>query len=400
MDAESPRGVTRFFDDIEDPRIDRTRYHKLEDILMIALVAILGGAEAWTQVELFGKSKRDWFGRFLKLPHGIPSHDTFGRVFGMLAPDELGKCFARWVTHLSASLGVEAKTIAIDGKTLRGSADTASGDRALHLLTAWAHEAGLVLAQLAVDGKSNEITAIPELIATLELKGCVVTVDALNTQTDVAEAILARGGDYVMALKANQRTLHDDAVFTLAEAEDESGESGESGDSGDSVGGGVGGGFTLDEHVTDDDAHGRIEHRRYTTLKLDKKAWRITRDRWPGLKSLGRVVRRRTDKTTGETMTTTVYYLMSTAMTAARFAAAVRGHWGIEASHWVLDVTFNEDRCRSRKNHSDQNFALMRRLAMNLLRANRDRTRLSMNAQRLKIGWDINFLEDLLRHLD
>lgn len=390
MDAESPRGVTRFFDDIKDPRIDRTRYHKLEDILMIALVAILGGAEGWTQVELFAKSKRDWFGRFLELPHGIPSHDTFGRVFGLLDPDALGTCFARWVAHLSASLGVETRTIAIDGKTLRGSADAANSDPALHLLTAWAHEAGLVLAQLAVDDKSNEITAIPELIATLELKGCVVTVDALNTQTDVAEAILARGGDYVMALKANQRTLHDDAVFTLAEAEDEAGESGESG----------GDRFALDEHATDDDAHGRIEHRRYTTLKLDKKAWRITRDRWPGLKSLGRVVRRRTDKTTGETTTTTVYYLMSTAMDAARFAAAVRGHWGIEASHWVLDVTFNEDRCRSRKDHSDQNFAFMRRLAMNLLRANRDRTKLSMNAQRLKIGWDINFLDDLLRHLD
>lgn len=384
MDAEGPRGVTRFFDDIEDPRIDRTKHHKLEDILMIALVAILGGAEGWTQVELFGKSKRDWFGRFLELPHGIPSHDTFGRVFGLLDPDELGKCFARWVAHLSASLGVEAKTIAIDGKTLRGSADAAGGDRALHLLTAWAHEAGLVLAQLPVDGKSNEITALPELVAKLELKGCVVTVDALNTQTDVAEAILARGGDYVMALKANQRTLHDDAVFTLADAEDDSG----------------GDRFTLDEHTTDDDAHGRIEHRRYSTLKLDKIAWRIQRDRWPGLKAIGRVVRQRTDKSTGETTTTTVYYLMSTALTAQRFAAAVRGHWGIEASHWVLDVTFNEDRCRSRKDHSDQNFALMRRLAMNLLRVNRDRTKLSMNAQRLRIGWDIDFLEDLLRHLN
>jgi len=392
MDAESPRGVTRFFDDIEDPRIDRTRYHKLEDILMIALVAILGGAEGWTQVELFGKSKRDWFGRFLELPGGIPSHDTFGRVFGMLDPDELGRCFVRWVGHLSASLGIEAKTIAIDGKTLRGSGDRANGDPALHLLTAWAHEAGLVLAQLAVDGKSNEITALPGLVATLELGGCIVTVDALNTQTDVAEAILARGGNYVMTLKANQRTLHDDAVFTLAEAEDESGGSGGSGGGGDR--------FALDEHATDDDAHGRIEHRHYTTLKLDKRTWRITRDRWPGLRSIGRVLRRRTDKTTGQTTVTTVYYLMSTPMTAPRFAAAVRGHWGIEASHWVLDVTFDEDRCRCRKDHSDQNFALMRRLAMNLLRANRDRTKLSMKAQRLKIGWDIHFLDDLLRHLD
>lgn len=384
MDAESPRGVTRFFDDLEDPRIDRTKHHQLEDILMIALVAILGGAEGWTQVELFGQSKRDWFGRFLQLPNGIPSHDTFGRVFGMLDPDQLGQCFARWVTHLASSLDIETKTIAIDGKALRGSADKANGDPALHLLTAWAHEAGLVLAQLACDAKSNEITAIPDLIATLELGGCVVTVDALNTQTAVAEAILDRGGDYVMTLKANQRTLHDDVVFTFVEAEDED----------------EPGRFKLDEHVTDDDAHGRIEHRRYTTLKVDKHTWRIKPDRWPGLKAIGRVVRRRTDKTTGDTTTQTVYYLLSDAMPADRFAAAVRGHWGIEASHWVLDVTFNEDRSRCRKDHSDVNFALMRRLAMNILRTNRDRTKLSMNAQRLRIGWEISFLEDLLRHLD
>jgi len=382
MDAESPRGVTRFFDDVEDPRIDRTKHHKLQDILMIALVAILGGAEGWTQVELFGKSKRQWFGRFLELPHGIPSHDTFGRVFGLLDPDQLSQCFARWVTHLTTSLNLVPKTIAIDGKVLRASADQANGDPALHLITAWAHEAGLVLAQHAVDHKSNEITALPELVATLELTGCVVTVDALNTQIDVAEAILERGGDYVMALKRNQLTLHTDAVLMLAEAEDEPDR------------------FTLDEHTTTDDAHGRIEHRHYTTLELDEHTWRINCDRWPGLKAIGRVVRHRTDKTTGKTTVTTVYYLMSSVMHAPRFAQAVRGHWGIEASHWVLDVTFNEDHCRCRTNHSDQNFALMRRLAMNLLRANRDRTKLSMKAQRLKIGWDLDFLEDLLRHLD
>jgi len=385
MDADRPRGITRFFDDVQDPRMDRTRDHKLQDILMIGLVAILGGAEAWTQVELFGKSKRAWFERFLELPNGIPSHDTFGRVFGLIDPDQLSRCFARWVTHLGSLMGVDPKTIAIDGKAVRGSADAAAGDPALHLLSAWAHESGLVLAQLACDAKSNEITAIEDLIAMLELNGCVVTVDALNTQTDVAEAIQTRGGDYVMALKQNQRTLHDDAALMLAEAEDAPGAVR----------------FTLDEHATDDHAHGRIEHRRYTTLQLDRHTWRITRDRWPGLKAIGRVVRQRTDKTTGKTTTTTVYYLMSQPMTAARFAAAVRGHWGIENSaHWVLDVTFDEDRCRCRKNHGDQNFALMRRLAMNLLRANRDRTKLGMKAQRLKIGWDIDFLEDLLRHLN
>ena len=385
MDADRPRGVTRFFDDLEDPRIDRTKRHKLEDLLMLTLVAVLGGANAWTEIEIFGNSKRDWFAKFLQLPNGIPSHDTFARVFGLLDPAQLNRCFMRWVEHLATSRdtcgGSGGKTIAIDGKTLRRSADAANGEPALHLLSAWAHEANLVLAQLACDTKSNEITAIGDLIAMLELNGCVVTVDALNTQTHVAEAILERGGDYVMALKANQPKLHGDAVLMLDEAE------------GDPTS------FSLDEHVTDDDAHGRLEHRRYSTLKIDPRTWRIAGDRWPGLKAIGRVERHRTDKSTGDTTTQTCYYLMSVAMDAKRFGEAVRGHWGIENSaHWVLDVTFNEDQCRRRKDHSDENFALMRRLAMNLLRTNRDRTKLSMKAQRLKIVWDIDFLDDLLNH--
>jgi len=386
MDADRPRGVTRFFDDVEDPRIHRTRQHNLEDILMIALVAILGGAEAWTQVEMFGRAKQDWFAGFLKLPHGIPSHDTFGRVFARIDPRQLGRSFARWVEHLATRLKVKAKTktIAIDGKTLRGSGSAAGGEPALHLLSAWAHETRLVLGQLACDGKSNEITAIGDLIAMLELNGCVVTVDALNTQKAVAEAILKRGGDYVMALKDNQRKLHTDAVLMLAEAEDAPSSAK----------------FKLDDHTTEDDGHGRIESRRYTTLSIDKRTWRIAADRWPGLKAIGRVIRQRTDKTTGRTTMQTVYYLMSKPMDVRRFADAVRGHWGIENSaHWVLDVTFNEDRCRCRKDHSDANFALMRRLAMNLLHANRDRTKLSMKAQRLKSGWDIEFLDELLEPL-
>ena len=214
-----------------------------------------------------------------------------------------------------------------------------------------------------------------------------VTVDALNTQKAVAEAILKRGGDYVMALKDNQRKLHTDAVLMLAEAEAAPASAK----------------FKLDDHTTEDEGHGRIERRRYTTLSIDKRTWRIAPDRWPGLKAIGRVVRERTDKTTGQTTTQTVYYLMSKPMDIRRFADAVRGHprgWGIENSvHWVLDVTFNEDRCRCRKDHSDANFALIRRLALNLLSANRGRTKLSMKAQRLKIGWDITFLDELLAHL-
>jgi len=390
MDADGPRGIVRLFDGIEDPRINRTRRHNLQDILSIALVAILGGADAWTQVELFGRTHEAWFRRFLELPGGIPSHDTFGRVFARLDPAALGGCFQRWIADLAGRLKPGApgvKTIAIDGKTLRGSADAANGEPALHLLSAWAQEARLVLAQVAVDSKSNEITAIPELIAMLDLAGCVVTVDALNTQKSVAQAILDRDGDYVMALKGNHGTLHTDAMLMLAEAEEAPGTPASKR-------------FALDDHTTEDDAHGRVERRRYSTLTIDKRTWRIARDRWPGLRAIGRVVRERTDKTTGQTSTKTAYYLMSKPMDVRRFADAVRGHWSIENSvHWVLDVTFNEDRCRSRKDHSDQNLALLRRLAMNLLRQNRDRTKLSMKAQRLNIGWDTRFLEDLLSNL-
>jgi predicted transposase YbfD/YdcC len=382
MDADHPRGVARFFDEVEDPRIHRTKRHALEDILMIALVAILGGADAWTEVEAFGRAKVEWFARFLKLPHGIPSHDTFGRVFARLDPAPLSRCLARWVEHLSTALNVKTKTIAIDGKTLRASGDAANGAAALHLLSAWSHEARLVIGQLACDGKSNEITAIHELIEMLDIAGCVITVDAMHTQKNIAEAILDRESDYVMALKDNQPTLCNDVALMIAEAE-EAPRSAR---------------FDLDDHTTEEDSHGRIEQRHYTTLTLDKKrTWRIHPDRWPGLKAIGRIERQRTDKTTGETTMQIVYYLMSQAMDIRRFADAVRGHWGIENSlHWVLDVTFNEDRCRCRKDHSHENFALMRKLALNLLDQNRKRCKLSIRAQRLKIGWNIDFIQTLL----
>lgn len=381
MDAEAARGVTRFFDDLEDPRIHRTRAHRLSDIIMIAIVAVLGDAEHWTEVALFGRSKEAEFRRFLALPNGIPSHDTFNRVFNRLDPEQLNRCFMRWVRHLAEGLGV--KTVALDGKTLRGSADPANGAPPLHLISAWAHEAGLVLGQIACEAKSNEITAVPELIAMLELKGCVVTVDALNTQRDTAEAILAAESDYVMALKTNQRKLHDDAVLMLAEADDEPGR------------------FALDEQCTEESGHGRIERRRYTTLNLNRQTWRFARSRWPGLKAIGRVIRERVDRTTGGQTVESVYYLLSAPLGADRFAAAVRGHWGIENSvNWVLDVTFDEDHCRCRTDHGDENFALLRRLALNLLRANRERTKMTMKAQRRKIGWDMSFLNDLLSHLD
>lgn len=382
MDAQALGDVVRFFSDVEDPRVNRTKAHSLENLLMITLVAVLGGANAWTEVEMFGKSKREWFAKWLDLPNGIPSHDTFGRVFARLEPAQLNKSMGCWVAHLAQKLNLQVKTIAIDGKCLRRSGDAGEDGAPLHLLQAWAQEARLMLGQLAVDDKSNEITAMPELLGMLDVNGCVVTVDALHTQKDVAQAVLDRGGDYVMALKSNQEKLHEDAVLMLAEAEEA--ERGKR--------------FLLDDHTTEDDGHGRLEIRRYTTLTLNKHTWRFEKGRWPGLKAIGRVERERTDKRTGERKTERVYYVMSKAMDIRRFGDAVRGHWGIENSaHWVLDVTFNEDNCRCRKDHSDENFAMIRRLALNLLTHNRERSGLSMKAQRLKIGWDIDFLSEVLQ---
>ena len=379
MDAKASRGISRYFETLEDPRIDRTKQHELNDIVMIAIVAVLADAESWTEVELFGKAKEQWFRRFLKLPNGIPSHDTFTRVFARLDPEQWNDCFMRWMRDLAHQMGV--KTVSIDGKTLRASADAAEGRPAVHMVSAWAQEARLVLGQVTCHEKSNEITAIPELLTLLELKGCIVTIDAMGCQREIAKQIVQDGGDYILALKDNQQTLHTDAALMLAEAEDQSQK------------------FDLDDHTTEDEGHGRREHRHYTTLKLGNETWRFAKDRWPGLKAIGRVIRQRTDKTTGKTSTETCYYLMSVAMAAKRFASAVRGHWGIENSvHWVLDVTYNEDQSRCRKDHGAANFSVLRRLTMNLLRANRERTKMTMKAQRRKIGWDLSFLDDLLQH--
>lgn len=313
MEADLSVTIARLFDGLEDPRVNRTRRHKLEDILMIALVAILGGAETWTTVDLFGRSKKAWFANFLELPHGIPSHDTFSRVFARLDPDQFNTCFMRWVDHLTTRRGITPKTVTIDGKTLRASGDGPQGEPALHLLSAWAHENGLVLGQMACDGKSNEITAIPELIERLDLKGCTVTVDALNTQKSVARSILDHAEGYIMTLKQNHAKLHTDAVLTFAEADDNPPR------------------FRCDRHTTTDEGHGRVERRCHTTIPIDKRSWRLhvpdgQEGRWPGLAAIGRVVRERTDKATGQTSTQTCCYLLSQPMTADAFARAVRGH--------------------------------------------------------------------------
>lgn len=388
MDAGAMRDAVELFGELEDPRVVGRCKHLLTDIVMIALVALIGPCEDWDDVEEFGKAYEDWFRRFLDLPHGIPSHDTFGRVFGLLDPVQMESCFEAWLTFLVNQFGEEdgpIKTIAIDGKTLRGSAKakgTAEDHKPLHLVSAWAHESGLVLAQQACEEKSNEITAIPELLKMLDLEGKLITIDAMGCQKQIAEQLHENQADYALTLKDNHEGLCTQATLLCAEADDE-----------DSPIEGV-------THRTDDRGHGREETRVYTVVKLGGRTTHRVSDavcgQWPGLKAVGRVVRTRRVKATGVTTVQTRYYLLSD-VSVKRFAKAARGHWGIENRlHWVLDVTMGEDANRVSKDHGPANLAILRRLALNLLRMAREHTKKTMTKMRKRIGYNASYLEEVL----
>ena len=386
MDAQAMRDATALFDDLQDPRVVGRCKHRLTDIVMIALVALIGPCEEWDDVEDFGKAYEDWFKRFLELPHGIPSHDTFGRVFGMLDPAQMNTCFEAWLTFLVNQLGEDAapvKTIAIDGKTLAGSTKAKGVDdrhKPLHLVSAWAHESGLVLGQIKCDEKSNEITAIPDLLDMLDLEGKLVTIDAMGCQKTIAQKLHENKADYALTLKDNHQTLCTQAALLMAEADGEDGP------------------VKGKTHRTDDRGHGREEMRLYTVVELSKHTTHRVGDdvraEWPGLSAIGRVVRTRTEK--GKTSVQTRYYLLSDPG-VKRFAKAARGHWGIENKlHWVLDVTMGEDANRTSKDHGPENLAILRRLALNLLRMAREHTKKTMTKMRKRIGYNVNYLEEVL----
>jgi predicted transposase YbfD/YdcC len=369
--------LTEHFTALEDPRVERTRLHPLLSIVAIALCAVICGAESWDEIAEFGETKADWLGSFLDLPHGIPSHDTFNRVFAALDPEQFRACFARWTEAVAAVL--PAQVIAVDGKTLRGSGDPANGKAAIHMVAAWAAANRLVLAQLKVADKSNEITAIPDLLRALALTGCIVTIDAMGCQREIAQRILDQGGDYVLALKENQETLSRDVVEMFAHAR----------------------AGTIDELVVDqsrtvDKGHGRIEVRHYRVIAdADVLAWVQDGHHWPGLRAIGMV---EAERRIGEARATeSRYYLLSAPLPAKAFGEAVRSHWGIENRvHWVLDVAFHEDRSRIRQGNAAENFAVLRHLALNLLQQQRAK-RLSVRAKRLKAAWDNAFLLQVLR---
>ena len=354
-----------FFENLTDPRMERTKRHALLDIIILAVCATLGNANGWADIARFGQDKIDFFRTFLELPNGIPSHDTFGRVFALLDPAALMDCIQRWLDALGAA--VAGEVVAIDGKTLRGSFDTAAGKNPLHLVSAWACEARLTLGQVAVDAKSNEITAIPLLLKLLDIKGCIVTIDAMGCQTEIAAAIRAGEADYVLAVKDNQPTLHAEIHQAfMAHAEDDFSDP------------------SLKRIKTVERSHGRDETREY--FIADAPATMIRGGQWPGIRSIGMVSRTRV--VNGVAADEIVYYVSSLTPKVKRFAKAVRGHWGIENRlHWCLDVIFAEDKSRARKGHSPLNLGMLRRLALTILRKDTS-VKDNLRGKRLRAGWN------------
>lgn len=364
--------IEAHFEGLPDPRYHNKK-HKLIDIMTIAICASICGADTFKQIEDFGKAKIKWLKRFLELPFGIPSHDTFGRVFALLDPKEFQRCFIDWVQMVQETLG--SQTIAVDGKTLRRSFDTDSGKKAIHMVSAWASENGFVMGQIKTDEKSNEITAIPQLLRMLELSGCIVTIDAMGCQKKIAESIAKKGADYLFSLKGNHGDLHDDVkVFFNGCLKDDFKD------------------VSYDYHETVDGGHGRVETRKiWTVSDID---WLYGKCLWQGLKTIGMVESER--QIGNETSTERRFFISSLDSNAKVFAKAVRNHWGIENGlHWALDIAFREDESRIRKDNAPENFSVLRHIALNLLKAEKT-FKGSLKTKRLMAGWETSYLEKVI----
>jgi predicted transposase YbfD/YdcC len=364
------------FEQLSDPRDTDAVKHKLIDIIVIAILATLCGSNGFNNCELFGIDKEPWLRKFLELPYGIPSHDTFNRVLSLLDPKEFHQCFQDWVGTLYEKISREI--VSVDGKTARRTKCKSTGQKAIHVVSAWANQNKLVLGQIKVDDKSNEITAIPELLKALDVTGCIITIDALGTQTEIAKTIIGAGAEYVLALKENQETLHNDVqlyfkeeILTKTKKE-------------------------LKEknfyHKTLEKDHGRIEKREYYMVK--DVSWIDQIGRWEKLSAIGMVISERTFQET--TTVFTRFYIMSDIHNVQEFANAVRVHWGIENGlHWCLDMGFREDESRARKDHSAENLNVIRHMCMGMLKKENTLKR-GIEAKRLRCGWNEEYLEKVL----
>lgn len=362
------------FSTLTDPRKDtHNKRHKLSDILILTILAVICGADTWVEVEAFGKEKEEWLATFLDLPNGIPSHDTIGDLYARLSVRELESSFLSWINSLVAVS--DGEIIAIDGKTLRGSQNRKQGRSAIHMISAWASKNQVVLGQHQVDDKTNEITAIPKLLKMLDIEGCTVTIDAMGCQRKIAEQIYEQGGDYVLAVKENQGSLYTRITSVFSSMQ----------------------GKQLDamwyrQHKTIDGDHGRVETRNYTVLPLMYlPQFKL---KWKGLQSIAMVesIREVGENTSIEKR----YYISSLAPDAKIIGNAIRGHWKVENQlHWSLDVMFDEDHCRVRKGNAAGNFAIIRHIALNLLKQEQS-AKVGIKVKRRKAGWSEKYLAKVL----
>jgi predicted transposase YbfD/YdcC len=360
------------FANLTDPRRRKVTY-PLVNIVTIAICAVICGADDFVAIAKFGRAKREWLSQFLDLSNGIPSHDRFNAIFAAIKPAEFEACLLSWITALHEI--TQGQIVAIDGKTLRRSFDAATSKSAIHMVSAWATANHISLAQVIVDQKSNEITAIPKLLEILEIAGSLVTIDAIGCQTEIAQTIIDSGADYVLMVKKNQPTLYDGICwFFLTEREQDFA------------------GVRVSRHPTYDKGHGREETRWYYVCSAPRDL--PDRQRWPGLAAIGWTISDTVRD--GKRCYEMRYYIMSRKLSAKEFAAAVRGHWSIENSlHWQLDVTFSEDQSRLRRGHADANFSILRRMALSLLK-NNNTVKVGVKNKRLTAAWDDSYLQQVL----
>jgi predicted transposase YbfD/YdcC len=374
---EEPFGsIEEHFGEISDPRQGQNVQHKLLDVIIIAICGVICGADGWVEIENFGRQKEGWLRKYLELPKGIPSHDTFGRVFARIDPEEFQHSFMEWVQAIQEI--TRGQVIGVDGKQLRRSHDMSTGKSALYMVNAWAEANHLVLGQRQVDEHSNEIKAIPELLKLLDIQGCIVTIDAIGTQKQIAKTILERGADYALAVKDNQAKLHQDIRYLFEY--DQCNEFQEA---------------PYDYAKTVNKGHGRIDVRECWTTDDPEYLTSIRAlHKWPGLQSIAMVVTKRftDEKISSETR----FYISSLAGNAEQILHAVRGHWGVENGlHWVLDVAFDEDHSRVRKDHAPANLAVLRQMALNLLKQE-NTAKGGIKAKRLQAGWNEDYLLKVL----
>jgi len=375
----NPAGsIDKHFKNVEDPRINRTKLHQLLDIMVITICAVICGADNWQEIQLFGEAKRRWFKTFLELANGIPSHDTFWRVFARIDPQQFQQSFVSWITSVSDV--TKGQVIAIDGKTLRRSHDKGLGRGAIDMVSAWATANHLVLGQVKVDEKSNEITAIPELLRVLDISGCIITIDALGCQKDIAESIITQEADYVLSLKENQGRLYEDVIKLFDDLETSDFKA-----------------YAYNTFQTIHKNHGRLETRTCYVISNPEILSQMRNTEWNGLQS---VIKVHSKRQVGEEVSEKDRYFISSLAKEARFLLeTIRSHWSIENSlHWVLDIAFREDESRLRKDHGAENFAILRHIALNLIKQEKT-IKASAKGKRLKAGWDEDYLLEILSGL-